>query len=69
MLERIKHIVQDIDSEIMGAQHYAKLFKKFREKRPRYFSDVCYDGKAGTIPCRYADGECPADLRCCYRVG
>ena len=34
MLERIKHIVQDIDSEIMGAQHYAKLFKKFREKDP-----------------------------------
>ena len=34
MIERIKYIVRDIDDEIMGAQHYAKLFKKFREKDP-----------------------------------
>lgn len=27
MIERIKYIVRDIDDEIMGAQHYAKLFK------------------------------------------
>ena len=34
MIERIKYIVRDIDDEIIGAQHYAKLFKKFREKDP-----------------------------------
>ena len=26
MLERIKHIVQDIDSEIMGAQHISRMY-------------------------------------------
>ena len=69
MIERIKYIVRDIDDEIMGAQHYAKLFKKFREKDARSLPDVCYDGKAGIRTCGYVDGECPPDLCCCARRG
>lgn len=34
MLEKMKHLVRDMDEEIMGAHHYAKLAKKSRESDP-----------------------------------
>ena len=62
MIERIKYIVRDIDDEIMGAQHYAKLFKKFREKDPE--ASRMYATMA-----KQELGQCPPDLCCCARRG